>query len=415
MSNERVHHPYSPSTLQAREASPCYDPRQTESEASLAGTLQHEAFETRDLSRLNDEQAAAVTKCLDFFDGRLLHYRTTYPGKEPVVLAEAYLPIDDEEIVVYKRDPKKIAAFMATAGAVKTVAEGLARLKAMEAQIPVEPFTFIGTTAGYNDCAIISPDALEVDLIDLKFGLWPVEPAENNLQGMAYLLGLLKKFPTLKKVRVWFLMPYLDTMDTHVFEEKDFPALYLRIKAIVERARNRSLPSVPTTGTCIFCANIGKCEAVAKMALNIGAKYAPILVPNDIAPSIIAKSEDPGMVMKLSDLMKSWAEGSRRQITELAIETQTVPEGYRIKTQSKRKIIDKKKLVEIASRVLTPEEIDAATDISFGPLEKAISSKAPRGQKTETVEAFTNALAEEGATEMGEPYSFLEMIRQKPQ
>lgn len=364
---ERKHHSYSPSTLQMREASPCYDPAQGDSDASRAGTLQHDAFESRDLSILHtDEQIDAVQKCLDFFDGRLLHYRTTFPGKAPFVVKEAYLPVDEE-----------------------------------------------ATTAGYIDCAIIAPDHSCADLIDLKFGKWAVEPAENNLQGIAYALGLVHAFPQIKTVRVWFLQPYLDTMDTCVFEEKDFPKLYLRIKTVVARAKNRAIPLQPTTGTCLFCANIGTCPAVVAMAVTIGKKYAPMIVPDDIAPSTIATGADPSMAMRLTDLMAAWAKGARAQITALAVEEQKAPEGYKIVTASRDKIIDPAKLREIAGRVLSPAEIEAAVKYTFGPLEEAIEAKAPRGAKKAAVESFRTTLVEEKAVEKGGEFSYLEMIKVK--
>src|SRR5688572_24995158 len=69
LSEERVHHPYSPSTLQSIEACPCYKSRPSQHVRTIIGTLAHKATETRrDDDRLDDDDASAVAQCLDFYD-----------------------------------------------------------------------------------------------------------------------------------------------------------------------------------------------------------------------------------------------------------------------------------------------------------------------------------------------------------
>lgn len=362
----RKHHKYSPSTLQPREACCWYDPRNEETEAAAAGTLQHEAFDKEDLSILKfDEQHDAVEKCLDYFRGVIAEFKQRF-GADPIVLKEQYVPIDEHH-----------------------------------------------TTAGYFDWAVLSPDKTEAVLGDLKFGRWPVEPTETNLQGHAYALGLRHKYPSLKTIKVVFLMPYLEYIDEHTFTEVDFMRMYTRICTVVARAKTRATQPVPTMGACVFCANIGKCPAVANIALSIGKKYAPIKVPEDVAPSTVAYGEDRTMVMTLSDLMAAWAKGVRSQITSIAIEEQNPPEGYRIKTSCRRSIVDKVKFKEVALRAVPADVLDSATDYSFTPIEDYISKSTPRGQKTQAVEQFAIALEQEGAVKKGEEFSFLEMVKTK--
>src|SRR6266705_1203291 len=68
----RTHHPYSPSTLQSLEACPCYQSRENKHARTIIGTISHNVAETGvDDARLDDDDAAAVAECLDFYEQRL--------------------------------------------------------------------------------------------------------------------------------------------------------------------------------------------------------------------------------------------------------------------------------------------------------------------------------------------------------
>ena len=63
--NDRGHHPDSPSSLQSTAACAHFENLQRETAAAAAGTLQHHAAETRDLSKLDEqEQVDAVNRCI---------------------------------------------------------------------------------------------------------------------------------------------------------------------------------------------------------------------------------------------------------------------------------------------------------------------------------------------------------------
>jgi hypothetical protein len=61
---ERKHHPFSPSSLQNREACPCYAGRDSQHVRSIAGTMAHSVVETRrDNNELSDEDAISAAEC----------------------------------------------------------------------------------------------------------------------------------------------------------------------------------------------------------------------------------------------------------------------------------------------------------------------------------------------------------------
>lgn len=383
--NERPHHAFSPSTLQYREACPYYEPTNSRNKASDDGTLQHEATDKgEDDERLSDQQAAAVAECLKFIN----YISEQFPGG--TVIKEQYLPVDDLRIPYQNWE-----------GAHKEI---------------------FGTTAGYLDFGVVSVCRKRAAIVDYKFGQWAVEPAKNNLQGMSYLRGLLVRFPDLEEVTVYFFMPHRDEIDSYTFKRSDFPLIYLRIRTVVIRAiaarekyaqdKNAFENATPNVGACTFCANIGRCDAVAKIALEIGSKFSPLKIPKEINPSLLRCAVDTGEGMKVAAVIETWAKAYRAQAGAKATEEDGfVPEGYILVASQDREIVDNKKFIQVALKYLTQDEIDTAIRISITPIEELIKAKAPRGQKEATREQFDTELKEVKAVELGADKAYLKMDR----
>lgn len=398
---ERVHHPFSPSSLQSREACPKFQNRNSTNEAAVFGSIQHDAVERgQDDSRLSDDRASAVANCMIFCEERAF----SYPGGK--ILKEVYLPIDEEVVVITVTSIERFDIFTEDG----QVCPGFRQGK-------VEHRVFEGTTAGYLDFAVISADETEADIVDYKFGRNAVTSAEDNLQGIAYMLGLKKMFPKLLKCRVSFIQPHIDEMSEHTFDLSDTSELYLRIRVVVGRSIAAAANPLdfssarPNVGTCLFCALVGKCPAVAALALKTSAKYKPLAIPENVNPTTLNNPSDVDMGLRLADVMKVWAEAFRRQATEKTIENMDfVPEGYTLVTMQKRKILNSRNFAKIAKDFLPVtvwEEVDNLFDIPITPVEELISASAPRGSKEATVEAFGAKLIEAGVVELGNPFAFL--------
>ena len=373
----RKHHPYSPSTLQAREACPCWTPTDGTNEASEAGTRQHDAAEAGlDDPRLTDAQAAAVAQCRLFCDD----LAKKFPGC--TVNRERYLPVDDEKVT-------------ATDGTI-----------------------FDGTTAGFADFDLVTADGLHGEIVDYKFGQHGVEDTDNNLQGISYSLGLLKRCPTLQDCTVTFILPHRDETDQHTFDLTNADALLLRVKTVVHRAiaANRAgdfLAASPSVSACSFCGCLGRCPKVAELALRVGRKYRPIDVPDSLTPSLMLDPKMVGLGLQVAQVLKAWAEAYRAQATNKAImDDNFIPAGYKLVPATRRAVVNSRQMAEIAKTFLPEEQhamVEALFDIPITPLEKLILAAAPRGSKEDAVEEFGKQLLEAGAVEEGEPFAYLRM------
>jgi hypothetical protein len=390
---QRVHHPYSPSSLQSLEACPCYLSKDSQHVRTIIGTIAHEVTDTReDDNRLADDDSAAAAECIDFYDRRktLMEDRRAQElirrtGVPPIVeLRETYLRADDcvfDDVVHGK---------------------------------------VVATTAGYVDRALVW--GAEAELFDWKFGMWPVESAENNLQGIAYTIGLMRHYLHLQRVTFFFKQPLIGSLTSATFERKDIPALFLRVQTVVARARQaRALAKAgdwsmanPMVPACNFCANLGICPKVAAFACHVGKKFYPVGLPDDISPNKVMAPDQTALAMRLADLMKTWSGSFRTQVTDRVLRgAAQCPPGYHITTSSRRSVVDSDKFKSEALRFLTKEEFDSTLSIEFGGVEEKISEKSPRGQKKATVELFKKALIDSGAVVQGEPYAFLRVTSEK--
>jgi hypothetical protein len=426
---ERKHHPYSPSTLQSLEACPCYIGKQSAvvHERTTAGTRAHGVVESgEDDNRLSDEDAAAAAECLDFVEhhrqlfeearARAVAARTTElwgmdlgPGQEtydaqkfsekeiPQVLEvkEAYLPVDDLEF----RDWVPVL--------------GPAVGKYVDTK---------STTAGYMDNSLIDHTGTHAKLFDWKFGNWPVEQADNNLQGIAYVLGLAKKYPKLNRFEFFFKQPHLNHISHAEWTREQLPALYLRVQVVVARARaarasilkgdwNAARPFVPA---CNFCGNIGRCPVVSAFICKVGNKFHPLAIPADITPSALHSSRDTVLGLQLASVVTVWAKAYKTQVTDRIIRGDAdIPPDHILQTKQDREIADPVKYRDIALRYITEQQLQDASTIGFGKVEDAIKDKTPRGAKKAAIETFNKELLDSGAVRKEQPYTFLKAKPEK--
>ena len=400
---DRVHHPYSPSTLQSLEACPCYEGRDESHIRAIAGTKMHKVTEDRmDDESLSDDDALMAAECLDFYEERKqlavdarahamiseLPDHRSYP--EILELTETYLPIDDLEF----EDEIKVGL-------------GSILLKIQS------------TTAGYFDRAFFSHAGTYCEAFDWKFGVWSVEKVKNNLQAIAYVLGLFKKFPKLESVRFWIKQPAIGFLDDHVFHRSEILSLLLRVSVVVERARMARAKADfssanPTIPNCLFCKHTGICPAVTKFACTVGNKFAPLKIPASVTPSMVQDPANTGLGMQLAQVMKVWSEAFRKVTAERVLRGAPLPEGYRLQQRDgSRAVTDMAGFKREALRYLTEEEYAQAFDVSIGAIEDSIGAKAPRGSKKHAIQEFKSCLEAANVVERGSPAVFLQAEKTK--
>jgi hypothetical protein len=371
-----------------------------------------------DDNRLSDEDATAAAECLDFMARRKALMED---ARRRAVDAEVECREDGEIFEEGGIDDHSDTEWRNRQD-VESETPGVQELK--EVSLPIDDCKFddgsTSTTSGFVDLVLIDHTGTCGELSDWKFGRWPVETADNNLQGISYSLGAFRRWPKLQAIKFFFKQPFLDSISEATFTRAQVPELYLRVQTVVARARgaaervkqndwSSARPAIPV---CNFCAHLGKCEKVMAMVCKVGAKFYPLEIPAEITPSLVQEPGQTSLGLRLAQVVKIWADAFRTQITNRVLEGRAVlPDGYAITSMSKRELVSAEAFKKVALKYLTEAEYQSALDITFGPVEKMISDHAPRGQKKATIEQFTAELESAGAVKKGDPFSFL---RSKP-
>jgi hypothetical protein len=398
---DRPHHPRSPSKLQCLEACPDFDSQnEVVHKRATAGTKAHKVVDKQeDDLQLGDEDALAAAECLDFVASR----RAFMQQQADESYRAVCLKNQEQGLQSYPQ-PFSVAELKET------------YLRIDDCQYEDADCT----TGGYIDHGFISWDEQYAELVDYKFGFWAVEEASNNLQGIAYTLGLFRRFAKLQKVRFWFKQPHLDYLTDCVFAREQVPELYRRVKTVVDRAvEAKRLGDFSLarqhTPVCLFCSNLGRCPKNLETAIGIAKKFHPLAFPDSVTPSQVQDPQNTKLAMELAQVMTVWTGAFKRQVTNRVLRGDAViPPGYKVQTMpGRRGIKDMAKFREVALKYLTEEEYLLCLQASFGTLEDKILEKTPRGHKEATVLEFQQALEAAGAVERGDSYSFLRSSAEK--
>jgi len=378
--SEREHHPNSASGLAAVEYCPCFKGKPGDNEASRAGTACHEAVETGDYGTLDDEQAAAVQKVINHRQA----IRNAFVAKHGTLckeLAEFFVTTDDIQ------QPEKYA-------------DGR----------PV-----VGTSGGLFDWGIISPKRDKAVLMDWKFVQWEVEPVKTNLQFQVYCCGLMNAYPGLTEIEVHCVCPYLGFVDVETFTRAELQQAQIRIRAVVERKRAQSWDDARISfPNCTFCANLARCPRVAETVLQVGKKFNPVRIPDDIRPMFVGSLDATQRrdVMILATTCSAWAEAARQMVNEVALADGQPVDGFTLVRSQDRKVVDKAAFQLIAQNYIPADRWPECYDVFVSKVEKIIGELAPRGEKTATVQRFAEDLSGSNAIELGVEKCYL---RQKKQ
>lgn len=356
----RAHARYSPSSLKLFEACPHYlndDEDSGDNEAALRGTRIHEAVETRDLSHCKSEREVGI--------------------------AEMLIAKTDEILEEY--------------GMLNTVKAK--RYTELRMEIKA------GRQETFGTCDFVGVRGDVAVAIDYKTGYMEVDDAQINAQVQSYTLGIFQKFPEVKVVHFYLLIPMQDEISYGKFTREDHAEqIELRISTIIERALNPGDTYNPGLNLCEFCGNRAKCQALAEKALEAAKKYAetdPFPLPEKVHGSDITDPVEIADLLRTAIVLEKWAKGVRKRANEIAVEEGWDLPGFNkieIKTKTKCESVSgawalmKKKFPKLT----LDEFFSACSGIKTTDLGDIIGTYAPRGQKGKMKEETFDLMRDEG-------------------
>jgi len=254
---------------------------------------------------------------------------------------------------------------------------------------------------GTVDVVIIKED--HVDIVDYKYGRGEVDDSDINIQGQAYLLGVMDKFPKLKTATVHFILPRRDEILTHSYKREDMEDIRLRINLIIEKAEAENAEAIPNSEGCRYCKHKLSCPALSDKLLPLAKKYSESV--NDFEMTLWGnyspeKVEDPmvlSRMLNVAQVVDKWQSAAKKQALKLAVENGEEIPGYNLHYRNATaKIENGQEAYDSVSDLLTPDEFMDACNVSVSKLAKAYSDKLPRGEKKTARGAIETRLEESG-------------------
>ena len=247
-----------------------------------------------------------------------------------------------------------------------------------------------------------------VDLVDFKFGRNPVDSADINIQGQAYLLGVMDKYPELETATVHFLLPRRDEVLTHDYTREDMEEVRLRVMIVIERATAEAVALNPNTEGCRFCSNRISCPALTDKLLPLAKKY--VAESEDFEMEFLdkydpAKIQDPfvlGKMKNVAQVLDKWSDAVGKQALKIAVEEGEQIPGYDVYYRKPTQSIPLGEAVNALVDHLSEEEILEACTTSLRVLCKIAADKAERGKKGHARADVEAALLKEGVIEDAE-------------
>lgn len=252
---ERGHHQFGPSKMNYLRACAGFTNHGKGSAASDDGQRLHDIMHSI---------AVSVGVALDEGDKKARFYNTLRMQIE--VVQE---PVDDQEVWLLEYCAREVDKWLDAGFTFKLLSE---------IEVKVDHPDGTNLNHGFLDLALFRDETTAV-VIDYKFGWIQVPPAENNLQGKNYALGMFQSFFKLEKIASVFIQPKLDLVTEHLHNRTEIFALYMELRDVIRAAMSPQKTLSPGQ-YCDYCAHSGTCTAVIKNSYRALAKYEPIPFPD---------------------------------------------------------------------------------------------------------------------------------------
>lgn len=257
-----------------------------------------------------------------------------------------------------------------------------------------------------------------VDIVDFKFGFGEIDDADINIQGQAYLLGVMDRFPQLLTAKVHFLAPRRDEVLVHEYHRDGMEDIRLRVNLLVERAESADKELTPNTEACKYCKHKLTCSALSAKMLPLAKKYSQglddfeLTLWDSYTPSEITNPKVLGQMMNVAQVVEKWAKAAKEQAVTLAVDEGEVIPGYDLSFRnSQGKIHDSQAAFEAVEHLLSPDEFMAACTVSPAAIAKAYSAKLGRGSKKNARPEVDKALETSGVVASEEERSMTPFLR----
>ena len=349
------HHRYGPSTLDSLSKCVRFKYKECDDGAADEGTMLHAAFETGNLSGLDEEQARCVTTIRDYV--------------EALKFENGMTPADWED----------------------------------HAELEVE---LKGLTFGRADRMLLCRKLGILHVIDAKFVR--TESSSYGMQlrtyGAAYAELLNSEYPdTVKTVVTHVVAPRLGPSEPVSYDAglliKDvrqfIESLYARIEDPFEQ------PS-PHEDLCAKCARASRCPALGKAVVQV-SRAMGLPMPETFAPESLVSVRDRAVAHVLAGALENWAEQVKKGNTEFVASGGEIP-GFKVTRRSTGLRVPKERTRDALNAIektfgIPKDDLLGYCSVTLGDVVKgvAFSEGLPEAEAKERVRVALGDAALEGS------------------
>jgi len=370
--DERPHAEFSPSALKYFERCPSYFRREGTNEIAERGTRIHNALETGDFTKLQDDDEVNVANICRSFVADLVHSKG---WKQIDRINELRLDID--------------------------LGDG---------------------TSTFGTCDVFVQSGKQALMVDFKTGWGKIDDAEENAQAQAYVLGALQRFPEIETLEFYFAIPHRDEVSFATYTRADMGRIALRFNTVIRKAQLARQGQLdvkrafnPGHGLCEYCGKQSVCPALASTMLDITKRYEGhnITVPETVDA---LQTNDPKMLaelLKLAPIAEAWASSIRKRCIDLAVQEGVDFPGFkRIERRAARKILSAHgAYLQVKDVMPVDEFLKVCESVSISKLEDVFSSHAPKGKKANSRQDLECRLKDAGLLKEEQGFIYLKQIK----
>lgn len=246
---------------------------------------------------------------------------------------------------------------------------------------------------------------------DLKFGEWPVTPANKNLQLLNYIVLVFDNYSRVEHVRGVIYHSKSRSATQVAYRRKSLPHLKERIAQIVAEATRAAVKPeradyTPSPTICGFCTRIA-CPARIELAQSLVAAWhqQPVVLTPTLNPAAL-DNRRLAELKRLGTAVRSFADAVDAEAKRRAVEEDSIIPGYVLTTRSGKRTIVGASHINHAQSVILDAWIEAypetplavgelmlsLVEVGVGDLEKQIGQQAPRGEVTRAQKLIAKAL-----------------------
>ncbi len=249
--------------------------------------------------------------------------------------------------------------------------------------LPPVPSHGMSSVFGTGDKICTKKADNHIDLLDWKFGVNPVDDADVNIQGQAYAVGAMDRFPWAETITVHFILPRRDEVTTHTYSRDDIEKARDRIRLIVDRALAKEPKLNPNTESCKFCGRRVDCPALADELLPLARKYDSssedfkLALWQNADPALVTDPTTLSKMKRVAQVVDNWKKAVDKRALELAVEEGLEIPGFNLYYRNPTmKIEDAIKAFESIKNFVNADDFQKACTVSLPALAEQYSKGA---------------------------------------